>query len=195
MARDVDELDKGLIANLTEDGRVSLSELAGRTGVSPPTAAARLRALVGDGVVRVAGVVDAFRVPGLTVALVGLTVDKHRLDEKVEQIAALPEVTWAAVVTGRYDIFAEVVTEKGMSGLYDFLNVSLREVGGINASEMFVVMKAHDRWFVPPASLRRSWAAGAGQTKDDDASKQQQAWSSRGPSSSLSWYPRRDSNT
>jgi Lrp/AsnC family transcriptional regulator, regulator for asnA, asnC and gidA len=160
VARDVDGLDKGLIANLIADGRLSLSELAERTGVSRPTAATRLRALVGDGVVRVAGVVDAFRVPGLTVALVGLTVDKHRLDEKVEQIAGLPEVTWAAVVTGRYDIFAEVVTEKGMSGLYDFLNVSLRDVGGINASEMFVVMKARRRWTVLPPALRDTWSRG-----------------------------------
>ena len=160
MARDVDALDRGLIANLIADGRLSLSELAKRTGISRPTAASRLRSLTRDGVLRVAGVVDAFRVPGLTVALVGLTVDKHRLDEEVEQIADLPEVAWAAVVTGRYDILAEVVTESGMNGLYDFLNVSLREVGGINASEMFVVMKARSRWIVLPASLRRSWAGG-----------------------------------
>jgi Lrp/AsnC family transcriptional regulator, regulator for asnA, asnC and gidA len=158
VARDVDALDKDLIANLSVDGRVSLSELAERTGVSRPTAAARVRALTQDGVLRVAGMIDAVRVPGLIVALVGLTVDKHRLDEKVEQIAALPEVTWAAVVTGRYDILAEVVSETGMSGLYGFLNVSLREVGGINASEMFVVMKSRNRLLVPPRSLRRAWA-------------------------------------
>lgn len=160
MAGDVDALDKGIIANLVLDGRISLSELAEKTGISRPTAASRLRALAHDGVVRVAGVVDAFRVPGLTVALVGLTVDKHRLDEKVEQIAGLPEVTWAAVVTGRYDIFAEIVTEDGMSGLYDFLNVSLRDVGGINSSEMFVVMKAKDRWTVLPAALQNVWRGG-----------------------------------
>ena len=162
MVRDVDALDKGLIANLSDDGRLSLSELAERTDISRPTAASRLRSLLHDGVLRVVGVVDAFRLPGLTVALVGLTVDKHRLDEKVEQIADLPEVTWAAVVTGRYDILAEVVTESGMSGLYDFLNVSLREVGGINASEMFVVMKARDRWTVLPASLQDAWRGGVG---------------------------------
>jgi Lrp/AsnC family transcriptional regulator for asnA, asnC and gidA len=162
VAGDVDALDKSIIANLVADGRLSLSGLAEKTGISRPTAASRLRGLTGDGVVRVAGVVDAHRIPGLTVALVGLTVDKHRLDEKVEQIAALPEVTWAAVVTGRYDLFAEVVTEAGMSGLYDFLNVSLREVGGINASEMFVVMKAQDRWTVLPASLQDAWGGGTG---------------------------------
>ena len=163
MARPIDSLDKTLIGLLGEDGRRSLVDLARRAGVSRPTAAARVRALVGDGVLRLAGLVDAFQAKGLTVALVGLTVDKHRLDEKVEQIAALPEVTWAAVVTGRYDIMAEVATEEGVNGLYDFLNVSLREVGGINSSEMFVVMKAKNRWTLMPTSMRRAWTERPGE--------------------------------
>jgi len=158
VARRLDSLDKTLIGLLGEDGRLSLADLAQRAGVSRPTVASRLRALAGDGILRVAGLVDAFQARGLTTALVGLTVDKHRLDEKVEQIAAVPEVTWAAVVAGRYDIMAEIATEEGMNGLYDFLNVSLREVGGINSSEMFVVMKARNRWTLLPTSMRRAWA-------------------------------------
>lgn len=157
MVRSLDALDKELIALLGEDGRMSLAEAAERTGVSRPTIASRLRALVADGVLRVAGLVDVFQSAGFTTALVGLTVDKHRLDEKVEQIAALPAVTWAAVVTGRYDIMAEIATEEGVPGLYDFLNVSLRDVGGINASEVFVVMKSRNRWTLPPTSMRRAW--------------------------------------
>ena len=136
--------------------------------MSRPTVAARLKALTADRVLRVAGLVDPFQLSGLTTALVGLTVDKHRLDEKVEQIAALPDVTWAAVVTGRYDIMAEVVTTTGMSGLYDFLNISLREVGGINSSEMFVVMKARNKWMLLPESLRRAWSRN-GQGRDRGA--------------------------
>ena len=157
MVRPLDALDKNLIALLGDDGRLPLAEAAQRAGVSRPTVASRLRGLAGDGVLRVAGLVDAFKARGLTTAFVGLTVDKHRLDEKVEQIAALPAVTWAAVVTGRYDIMAELATEDGVTGLYDFLNVSLREVGGINSSEMFVVMKSSNRWTLLPTSMRRAW--------------------------------------
>ena len=158
MARALDGLDKNLVGLLGDDGRLPLAEASSRAGVSRPTVAARLKALTTDRVLRVAGLVDPFQLSGLTTALVGLTVDKHRLDEKVEQIAALPDVTWAAVVTGRYDIIAEVVTTTGMSGLYDFLNISLREVGGINSSEMFVVMKARNKWMLLPESLRRAWS-------------------------------------
>jgi Lrp/AsnC family transcriptional regulator, regulator for asnA, asnC and gidA len=157
VARPLDSLDKALIALLGEDGRLSLAEAAERAGVSRPTVASRLRTLAADGILRIGGLVDVFHTTGLTTALVGLTVDKHRLDEKVEQIAALPAVTWAAVVTGRYDIMAEIATEDGVTGLYDFLNVSLREVGGINSSEVFVVMKSSNRWTLLPRSMRRTW--------------------------------------
>lgn len=166
MARPLDALDRHLVGLLGEDGRLSLAEAAGRAGVSRPTVAARLRSLAADGILRIAGLVDASRLPGLTTALVGLTVDKHRLDEKVEQVAALPAVTWAAVVTGRYDIMAEVVTMDGMNGLYDFLNISLREVGGINSSEVFVVMKARNKWLLLPTSLRRSWMGPTGRAEN-----------------------------
>jgi Lrp/AsnC family transcriptional regulator for asnA, asnC and gidA len=161
LSRAIDLLDKMLVALLAGDGRRPLAELAARAGVSRPTAATRLRALLGDGVARVSGLIDATSTPGLTVALVGLTLDEYLLDEKVEQLAALDDVSWAAVVTGRYDIIAEVVTEEGMAGLYDFLNTSLRDVGGIESSEMFVVMKARDKWLLPPARMVRSWTGTA----------------------------------
>lgn len=162
MARTVDTIDKGLLARLMEDGRTALAELSKQVGISRPTTGSRLRLLTEDGLLRVSGLIDVLRVRGLTVALVGLTVDKHQLDEKVDQIADLDEVTWAAVVTGRYDIMAEVVTEDGVNGLYDFLNTSLRSVGGINASEMFVVLETRNKWMRLPPGLRRSWLRPAG---------------------------------
>jgi Lrp/AsnC family transcriptional regulator, regulator for asnA, asnC and gidA len=161
VARKLDALEKELAVLLDEDGRLSLADAAARAGVSRPTAASRLKALLAGGALRVGGLVSAVDVDGLTIALIGLTLDKYRLDEKLEQIAGLDEVSWAAVVTGRYDIIVEVVTEDGMAGLYRFLTVSLQEVGGIGSSEMFVVMKARDKWVQLPAGMRRDWARGS----------------------------------
>ena len=72
----------------------------------------------------------------------------------VERVAALDEVSWAAVVTGRYDI-AEVVTTDGMNGLYEFLNGTLQKLGGVESSEVFVVMKATDKWMAAAAGHGR----------------------------------------
>lgn len=160
MARQVDGLDRQLLALIGEEGRLPLADAARRLGISRPTAAVRLRALLQDGVLRVAGLVDMFRLPSVTVALVGLTLDKYLLDEKSEQIAGLPEVNWAAVVTGRYDIIVEVATEDGMAGLYRFLTQSLEVVGGIQSSEMFVVMKAHRKWTHLAPGMVAAWSRG-----------------------------------
>ena len=47
-------------------------------------------------------------------ALVGLNIQSHgKLDQILEKVSRLDNVTWAAVVTGRYDIFAEVVVTGG----------------------------------------------------------------------------------
>lgn len=160
MTSTIDGLDKGIIALLADDGSRSATEVAERLGVTSPTVRSRLRALVARGVVTIVGLVDPFATGELTTAIVGLTLAGYTLDEKVEQLAALDDVTWAAVVTGRYDIIVEIVTGDGMTGLYDFLNVSLQEVGGISSSEVFVVMKAHSRPVRVPPRLRRKWLDG-----------------------------------
>ena len=157
MKHRLDALDKALIATLCQDGRVSLGEAAGRAGASAPTVRSRLRTLTAAGVLRVAGLLNASETSGMTIALVGLTLERFNLDEMVERLAGLDEVNWAAVVTGRYDIVAEVVTTEGMSGLYDFLNVSLQELGGVQSSEMFVVMKATNKWMLLPRAMRSGW--------------------------------------
>jgi Lrp/AsnC family transcriptional regulator for asnA, asnC and gidA len=157
MKRTIDGLDRGIIASLADDGARSAAEVAGRLGVTSPTVRTRLRSLVSRGVVTIAGLVDPVAAGGLTTAIVGLTLADYDLDEKVEALAALDDVNWAAVVTGRYDIIVEVVTAEGMTGLYDFLNVSLQEVGGISSSEVFVVMKARNRSVALPTRLRREW--------------------------------------
>jgi Lrp/AsnC family transcriptional regulator for asnA, asnC and gidA len=157
----IDGLDKKLIALLARQGRISTAEVAKRTGVSRATASSRIKSLIDDGVLKTAGLVDAATAGELTTAFVGLKLDEFRLEETVGRVAQLDEVAWAAVVTGRYDILAEVVTDRGMAGLYDFLNTSLMGVGGVASSEMFVVMKASDKWSVLPEGLARRWAAEA----------------------------------
>jgi Lrp/AsnC family transcriptional regulator, regulator for asnA, asnC and gidA len=157
----LDSLDKALIGTLFDDGRLAVSEIAARLGSSTPTVRGRLRHLLATGVLRVAALVNASETPELTIGIVGLSLDHYDLDEMVERLAALDEVNWAAVVTGRYDIICELATTAGMSGLYDFLNVSLQKLGGIQSSEMFVVLKASHKWMLLPQATTAVWTGPA----------------------------------
>ena len=157
MRKVLDAADRKLVAALAEDGQASSGELAENLGVTAPTIRARMKNLISQGMLRVAGMVDPFKIKGLSVALVGIKLMSHmQLDEKLEEISQLPDVNWAAVVTGRYDILVEVVTTEDIADLYNFLDQALSSVGGIASSESFVVMKARRKW-IPLPKGARAW--------------------------------------
>jgi Lrp/AsnC family transcriptional regulator for asnA, asnC and gidA len=145
-----------LISELVEDGSLSAGKLAEKLQVTSPTIRSRLKNLMSRGVLRMAGLMDPFKAKGFTVALVCLTVQSHeQLSEKLEQVAALKKVNWAAIVTGRYDIMAEVILSEEISDLHRFLDEDLSTVGGINTSESFVMMEAKRKWILLPKASRR----------------------------------------
>jgi Lrp/AsnC family transcriptional regulator for asnA, asnC and gidA len=157
MKKELDFVDRRLIAALAEDGQAGSGELAESLGVTAPTIRARLKNLIGQGLLRVAGLVDPSQVRGLSISLVGIKLQSQmQLDQKLEEISKLPDVNWAAVVTGRYDILVELVTGEDIAGLYDFLDKALSGVGGIASSESFVVMKSRRKW-IPLPKGARTW--------------------------------------
>jgi Lrp/AsnC family transcriptional regulator, regulator for asnA, asnC and gidA len=151
----LDLADRRLYAALAEDGTLPAGEVAARLGVSSPTVRTRMKGLLSRGVMRIAALLDPSAVKDLTIALVAITVQSHeQLDEKLTAISCLDKVSWAAVVTGRYDIMVELVLSDDIADLYRFLNEDLSQIGGIVTSESFVVMKAKRKWTLLPAGAR-----------------------------------------
>jgi hypothetical protein len=70
---------------------------------------------------RVAGLVNLSAVSELTTALIGINIESRgQLSIQLEKLTALEPVHWAAVVTGRFDVIAEVIVRDGTEGLYRF---------------------------------------------------------------------------
>ncbi|MBU1001610.1 MAG: Lrp/AsnC family transcriptional regulator [Proteobacteria bacterium] len=152
---DLSPQDKKLLSVLAEDGQLSVGLVSERLGVTSPTTRSRMKNLINAGVLRIAGLVDPFKVKGLEIALVGINVATHsKMDDMMERIAGLDRVNWVAVVTGRYDIVAEIVLTQGTDDLYTFINDDLSSVGGVSSSESFVVMKAKRKWVPLPHAVR-----------------------------------------
>ncbi len=152
---DIQNSDAVLIEHLIQDGRLPVGTLSQAMGVTAPTVRSRLKALIEAGMVRVAALVDAALARDLTVAMVGICLDTYQLEDMLEKVAALDQVNWAAVVTGKYDIMAEVISTDGMSGLHRFLCEKLYKLGGIKSSETFVVMTSRRKWLLLPSGVRR----------------------------------------
>jgi DNA-binding Lrp family transcriptional regulator len=134
-----------------------VAELAAHLDVSRPSVHSRLHTLTDSGLLRVGALVDAVEVDDLTVALVGLTFRDFDMENKLRQIVALEQVSWAAVVTGLYDIVCEVVTTGGMAGLHDFINEGLKSLGAVRSTEGFIIMKWRNQGStVPPGAPLRA---------------------------------------
>jgi Lrp/AsnC family transcriptional regulator, regulator for asnA, asnC and gidA len=150
----LDHLDKNLMRLLTADGRLPTAHIAERLQVTTPTIRTRMKALAKAGILRVAGLVNLSAVPELTTALIGINIDSQgQLSEQLEKLTALKQVHWAAVVTGRFDVIAEIVVSGGTEALYTFTSIDLPSIGRVTHCETFVVMRSSRKWMVTPDGL------------------------------------------
>ena len=150
----LDNLDKDLIRRLKLDGRAPTAHIADRLNVTTPTVRSRMKSLVKSGILKVAGLVNLATVPELTTALIGINIESRgQLSSQLEKLTALKPVHWAAVVTGRFDVIAEVIVKGGMEDLYTFTSVDLPAVGRVTHCETFVVMRSSRKWMVTPEGL------------------------------------------
>jgi Lrp/AsnC family transcriptional regulator for asnA, asnC and gidA len=104
--------------------------LARRAGCSEVTARRRLRRLVDDEIVQIVAAVDPFQIGYEAPAVIGLKVDRRRIEAVAERPAEHPSVRFAAAATGRDDLIVEVVAASNQE-LGDFLVGYLAEVDGI----------------------------------------------------------------
>lgn len=158
-----DRVDRRLSRLLAENGGASVNDLAARLEVSPPTVRARLKALVGAGLLKIVGVLNVSERPELISAIIGIHANgRGKLDEIARRMSELPFVTSVSIVTGRYDLIAEVLIEGDMADLYRVtseLLPGLAEPGCIQGSETFVVMRSHNRWLSVPKGVWEEDAA------------------------------------
>jgi Lrp/AsnC family leucine-responsive transcriptional regulator len=103
--RQIDDLDRRLLAMLTRDGRAAMAELGRSIGLSRTAVLARVQRLERDGVIR--GYHADVELPGAASAhraRVGLVIRTPDVAGYVRRLAGLPGVACIETVTGEYDL-------------------------------------------------------------------------------------------
>ena len=153
----LDALDYEIIHLLTEDGRMSTGEMAKKLDVTAPTIRSRVKILVENGLFKVSGVVDPSRHQNMITAMVAMSVQsKGQMDKIITKISQLPNVAWAGVVAGRYDIIAEVVCVGGREELYKFTTETILKIGNVVRSETFIILKSRQNWLHLPEGVGKT---------------------------------------
>jgi Lrp/AsnC family transcriptional regulator for asnA, asnC and gidA len=150
----LDSMDNEIIRLLTEDGRMPIGDMAARLNVTAPTIRSRIKNLEESGMLKVSGLIDPNQHPQMITALVAMNIRSHgKMDQILEKIARLPNVVWAGVSTGRYDIIAEVVCLRGRDELYRFTTNTILKIGNVVRSETFIIMKSKNNWLCLPKGV------------------------------------------
>lgn len=137
---DLDEIDRGIIAALREDGRISNREIASLLNVSEGTIRVRIKRLLDDHVIMVTAVEDILAAGYQTTATIGVSVELGQLQPVAEAFAALEEVFWATLTTGTFD-FILIVLLRSPDHLLTFIQEKIAPIPGVRRIETAYALK------------------------------------------------------
>ena len=150
----LDALDHRIIAVLQENARLSNAEVAGRVGSTEPTVRRRVERLLHHQVIKIVAVAPPFPLGYHVVAILGIQIDHSVLDAIEAALRVMPEVRFAGVTLGTYDVVVEAWFHSNAE-LLAFLHERLSKIAGIQRIESLQVVKmikyTYD-WGAPPPS-------------------------------------------
>jgi Lrp/AsnC family transcriptional regulator, leucine-responsive regulatory protein len=113
MSKDLDAIDRRIIAALQRDARLSNVELAARIGLSPSPCLRRVRRLERDGYIEAYRAVLRRDRVGLSFSVfLGVTIEGHANETALafeEAVRMMPEVVACHLVSGEVDYFLDIV--------------------------------------------------------------------------------------
>jgi Lrp/AsnC family transcriptional regulator for asnA, asnC and gidA len=136
----LDSIDQHIIESMRKDGREAFAQIAEQLNVSPGMIRQRYNRLVDLGYLKVVAVTNPLMMGMRTMALIGIRTDGRKMLQVAENVAKLKEVVYLVIVSGRYDIMAEVFC-KDDEDMLKFLTEKLAKVDGIRETETFMHMK------------------------------------------------------
>jgi Lrp/AsnC family transcriptional regulator for asnA, asnC and gidA len=139
---DIDETDRAIIKYLQVDGRTSYTDISQDLNVTVGTIRNRVQKLKENNILKIVAVVDPILTGMSTVAMLGLKVRLNKLDEVVSAVVKIPEVRFAAVSTGSYDLFTQIICSSN-DELYRILKDELGKIDGIEDTDSTIVLKIH----------------------------------------------------
>ena len=151
MSRPVNDTDRAIIRLLQQDARMSYAEVSRATGIPESTVRRRMDRLQELGVIEFAMLADPSRLGYDLRVMIGLRVELLQVEQIAETLRGMKEVTFAAFLTGNFDITIHVVV-RSQEALVRFLTRRLAHIPGIRSVETFVmpyIIKPTTDWILP----------------------------------------------
>jgi len=146
----LDDTEKKIMKILQRDGRKSFVDIAEDVGVTEGTVRRKFYRLVREGIIRIAGVSDPFKIGFASPAFMALNVDPDKIKTVAERISKLDELYYVGMTTGNFDIIVQGVFPSNEE-LAQFILEELSTIEGIqeiNTSLLLQIYKQSFEWGV-----------------------------------------------
>ena len=135
----LDDVSKGIIEELQQDGRRSYAAIGKVVGLSEAAVRQRVQRLVDSGVMQVVAVTDPLQLGFARQAMIGIKA-QGPLEPLADSLAALDEVDYVVITAGSYDLLVEVVCESD-DALLHTLSTKIRTLENVVSTETFMYLK------------------------------------------------------
>ncbi|MFJ9565113.1 Lrp/AsnC family transcriptional regulator [Streptomyces fuscichromogenes] len=165
LATDIDDVDRGLINALLEDGRMTFRSMGARVGLAGDAVRERYNRLADAGIVRVVGVPDP-RVLGYhAAAAIGVSVS-GQVRAAAQELARIPEVSLVASTMGTFDVIFEILA-RDEQHLADLLDEHVRTIEAVHAGLTTMLYLDVLKWSFAHAPQATPSVAAASPTVDE----------------------------
>lgn len=135
----LDDVAKAIIEQLQTDGRRSYAAIGKEVGLSEAAVRQRVQKLTDAGVMQIVAVTDPLQLGFARQAMVGVKVSTG-VRTVAETMAAIDEIDYVVITTGRFDLLAEVVCESD-DRLLDIIGEQIASIPNVMTTETFVYLK------------------------------------------------------
>ncbi|MBN6055654.1 Lrp/AsnC family transcriptional regulator [Nonomuraea sp. RK-328] len=149
---ELDSVHMKILEILRENGRISVSALAERVGISRANAYTRFEALRADGVIkRFTAEIDHVRTGLGITALIFVTVRQQMWRQFRAELARMPEVEYCAITTGQHDAMIQVRVAD-VAEVHAMVTDRLANIPAVKATEtVFILDEVLRRPYVLPS--------------------------------------------
>lgn len=138
--RQIDSVDRAVLAAVAQDARISLTDLAEKINVSRSTAHARLQRLRDENVITgFTATIDPHAVGLGVAALVFIDIEQHDWRTLRTELAEIPGVEYLAMCAGRFDLML-IARAESIPALRDVLLEQIQRIAGVRSTESVIIL-------------------------------------------------------
>ncbi|MHA1106254.1 MAG: Lrp/AsnC family transcriptional regulator [Promethearchaeota archaeon] len=129
----MDEINQKILNIIQVNDKISYQELSEKLSMAASTIHNRVKIMEKEGIIKqYSAVVDPFKVGFDSMALIGLSVDIHKMNEIAERLCSFDEIHMVAVASGDHDIIIQLLARDNKE-LWKFINENIKTIEGVKS--------------------------------------------------------------